>query len=424
MNTSRFALTIACGVGIAVPLIAQGQAAQKQVNILGNFTGNDEAAYKKVIAVFEAKHPDIKINYSGTQDFNTVLNVRVEAGDYPDLAAVPQPGVMKDLAKKGVLLPTPSSVLNLVNKNYSPAWKELGSGDDDKVYGVFHRVNMKGLVFYNKPAFEAAGFKVPKSWAGLQNLTRKMMSSTKIAPWCIGMESGGATGWVATDWLENIMLRTQPVKVYDNWISNKVKFDSPEVRNAWSIMDSIWGDPKAVYGGKKNIAITNFKTSSEGLFTATPQCWLQLQGSFATGFFQESVQAELNKNVGVFVLPMINTKLPNTLEVGGDQYVLFKGKERPEVLAFLEFLATGASAEPWAKNGGGLFPHKDQNLNAYSSSLSREFAKIILAAKSARFDASDSMPAAVNLAFWKGTIDYVTGKSVDQVLNDIDATYK
>jgi len=377
-----------------------------------------------VIAAFEAKNPDIKVTYTGTNDYNTLINVRVQAGDLPDLSATPQPGVMKDLAAKGAIIPLPQSVVSLIDKNYSAAWKELGSADDSKVYGVFHRVNVKGLAFYNKPAFEAAGFKVPKSWIELLNLTRRMQTTTKITPWCVGIESGGATGWPATDWLENIMLRTQPAKVYDQWIDNKVKFDSPQVRNAWSIMDSIWNDPKAVYGGKKSIAVTNFITASQGLFTSPQQCWLNLQGSFATAFFQDAIKAQLDKNVGVFVLPMIDTKLPTTLEVGGDQYVLFKGKDRPEVIKFLEFLATGASAEPWAKVGGGLFAHKDQNLNAYSTALDKEFVRIILSAKSARFDASDSMPSAVNQAFWKGTTDYTTGKSLDQVLKDIDAAYK
>ena len=400
--------------------LAQGT---KTVNILGAFGGGEAKTFQAVIDAFEAKNPGIKVNYSTSPDFNTILNVRVQSGDYPDIAALPQPGVVRDYAQQGVLAPVSAATLNLIQKNYSSAWAQLGKGSDGKVYGVFHRVNVKGLVFYNKPAFEAAGYKVPKTWVELNALTKEMEAS-KAAPWCVGMESGGATGWVATDWLENIMLRTQPTAVYDQWITGKVNFDSEQVRNAFKIVDGIWNNPKAVYGGRQAIAATSFLDSAKGLFSNPTQCWLHMQGSFATAFMQEAIQKNLDANVGVFVLPMINTKLPQTLEVGGDQFVMFKGKNRPEVQKFMSFLATGASADPWIKQGGGLFPHKDQNVDLYPTKLEGNFAKIILSAKAARFDASDAMPSAVNQAFWKGTTDWVTGTALDQVLKDIDAAYK
>jgi alpha-glucoside transport system substrate-binding protein len=400
--------------------LAQGG---KTVNVLGAFGGGEAKTFQAVIDAFEAKNPGIKVNYSTSPDFNTILNVRVQSGDYPDIAALPQPGVVRDYAEQGVLAPVSGATLNLIQKNYSRAWAQLGKGGDGKVYGVFHRVNVKGLVFYNKPAFEAAGYKIPKTWVELNALTKEMEAS-KAAPWCVGMESGGATGWVATDWLENIMLRTQPTAVYDQWITGKVNFDSEQVRNAFKIVDGIWNNPKAVYGGRQAIAATSFLDSAKGLFSNPTQCWLHMQGSFATAFMQEAIQKNLDANVGVFVLPMINTKLPQTLEVGGDQFVMFKGKNRPEVQKFMSFLATGASADPWIKQGGGLFPHKDQNVDLYPTKLEANFAKIILSAKAARFDASDAMPSAVNQAFWKGTTDWVTGTALDQVLKDIDAAYK
>ena len=396
----------------------------KTINILGAFGGAEATKFQAVIDVFEAKNPGVKVNYSTSADFNTVLNVRVQSGDYPDIAGIPQPGVVRDLASQGALVPVSAATSALIRKNFAPAWAELGKAADKKLYGVFHRVNVKGLVFYNKAAFSGAGYKVPKTWVELEALT-KSMESSKAAPWCIGMESGGATGWVATDWLENIMLRTQTTKIYDQWISGQVKFNSEPVKNAFKIVDSIWGNPKAVYGGRGSIAATSFLDSAKGLFTSPAQCWLHMQGSFATDFLQDAIKKNLDANVGVFVLPMINTKLPTTLEVGGDQWVMFKGKNRPEVQKFMSFLATGASADPWSKLGGGLFPHKDQNLDAYSTKLERSFTEIILSAKSARFDASDAMPSAVNQAFWKGTTDWVTGGgTLESVLNDIDAAYK
>lgn len=390
--------------------------------IMGPFRGEEEAAFQPVIDAFEAKNPGINVLYTGSAEFETLINVRVEAGDPPDIAAIPQPGLMRKLAEDGAIVPLWPEVISLVKQNYSPAWLDLGSYKGTP-YGVFHRVNAKGWIWYNKPAFEAAGFTVPTTWDELMALTKKMADTTDIAPWCIGIESGAATGWVGTDWLENIMLRTQPVEVYDNWVSHELLFDSPEVRNAWQIMEQIWMDPAMVYGGPPTIATTNFKDAAAWLFSTPPKCWLHMQGSFVTNFFPEAVRADLDNQVGVFMMPPIDPKLPTTLEVGGDQYVVFQGKDRPEVRKFIEFLATGASADPWIKQGGALFAHKDQNLDLYPTKIERAMAEAILTAEAARFDGSDSMASSGNIAFWKGVTDWVGGKPLDAVLKDIDAGF-
>jgi alpha-glucoside transport system substrate-binding protein len=247
------------------------------------------------------------------------------------------------------------------------------------------------------------------------------MAAAGTTPWCIGIESGAATGWVGTDWMENIMLRTQPVDKYDQWISHELMFDSPEVKGAWEIMDSIWSDDSLVYGGAPTIATTDFKIPPTWLFDDPPKCWLHMQGSFVTSFFPEDVQADLDNQVGVFMMPPIDASLPTTLEVGGDQYIVFN--DRPEVRKFMEFLATGASANPWVAQGGSLFPHQDQDLALYPTNIERTMAEAILTAEAARFDASDSMASAGNLAFWKGVTEYVGGKAIDDVLKEIDAAF-
>ncbi|MGC9398321.1 MAG: ABC transporter substrate-binding protein [Anaerolineae bacterium] len=419
-----FSLLIsACGGGATPEPEGDGEPAGPAedtgvVFIMGPFRGEEEAAFGTVIAAFEEQNPDIDIVYSGTSEFETLITVRAEAGDPPDIAAIPQPGLMKKFAAEGQIVPLWDEVLQLVDQNYAPAWKELGSYEGTP-YGVFHRVNAKGWIWYNKPEFEAAGFEIPETWDDLMALTEKMIAETDRAPWCIGIESGAATGWVGTDWLENIMLRTQPVDVYDDWISHDLKFQSDEVRNAWEIMDSIWMDEEQVYGGPATIATTDFKDAAAWLFAEPPNCWLHMQGSFVTNFFPTDVQENLDEKVGVFMMPPIDPELPRTLEVGGDQYVVFK--DRPEVRRFVEFLATGASAEPWAARGGALFPHQDHDTNVYPTAIEKRMAEAILEAEAARFDASDSMDSAVNLAFWKGVTDYVGGKPIDQVLADIDA---
>ena len=385
------------------------------VFVMGPTRGTDEERFVAVLADFMKENPTIKVAYAGTAEFETLINVKVEAGDPPDVAMVPQPGLMKKFAKDGKIVPLWPEAVSLIDKNL-PGWKDLGSYDG-KVYGVFHRVNGKGFVFYNKPAFEKAGYKVPNTWAELEKLTADM-AATGTPPWCVTMESGAATGWVGTDWMENIMLRTQPVEAYDKWISHDLKFNSPEVKNAWTVMDKIWNDPKLVYGGKKYIGTAIWQQAGTDLFAKPQKCQLVLQGSFYTAFFPADVQKDMDNQVGVFALPPIDPKLPKTLEVGGDQYVVFK--DRPEVRKFVEFLATGKSAAAWAKAGGAVFAHKDQDVSLYKSALDKSFANALINAQATRFDASDAMDSAGNVAFWKGVADYVGGKSIDDVLKQID----
>ncbi len=391
-----------------------------KVNVLGAFTQPAEiAGFEAIIKVFEEANPGIDVVYTGVNDFDTQIVVKVQAGDPPDIAGFPQPGGAARLAGDGQVVPLWPELLAKVEQNYAPYWKDLGTFNGTP-YGVFHRVNAKGFIWYNKPAFEAAGYKVPTTWEELKALTEAMKASG-IAPWCEGIESGAATGWKGTDWVENIMLRTQPAEVYDKWIAGEVKFSSPEVTNAFNVLGEIWLDPAAVYGGQQSIVLTNFSDAATFLFTDPPNCWLHMQGSFVTNFFQDEVKADLDNKVGLFIMPPIDPNVTPAAEVGGDVFVVLTGNDRPEVKKFMEFLASVEATGPWAELGGALFPHKGQDLSVYPTAIERQVVQAILDAQEARFDASDAMPAATNAAFWKGVTDWASGtRPLEGALQDID----
>ncbi len=390
------------------------------VFILGAFRGSEEDAFNAVIAAFEAKYPEINVIYSGTAEFETLINIRVEAGDAPDIAAFPQPGAVATLARAGNLVPLWDEALAMYDQNYQPAWKDLAS-IDGVPYGMFHRVNAKGWVWYNKPAWEAAGWAVPTSWDELMTLSQQMMDAGDVAPFCDSIGSGDATGWKGTDWVENIMLRTQTVNVYDQWVAGEIPFTDDSVKNAFELLGDVWMTDGMTYGGPAYIAATDFKDSAPGLFTDPAQCWMHFQGSFVTDFFPTDVQADLDNQVGVFKLPPIDGSLPFTMEVGGDQYVVFTGHERPEVKQFIEFLGTLDSVEPWATQGGALFPHLGQDFSWYPTQLEQTMAEAITTAQAARFDGSDNMTEARNKAFWAGVTDWVSGTSLDDALAEIES---
>jgi alpha-glucoside transport system substrate-binding protein len=389
------------------------------VQVFGAFRDQEALRFEEAMKPFTAQ-TGIEVVYEPSSEFETQIFVQVEAGNPPDVAALPQPGLMNNFAQRGSLIPLPQSVIGRIEGNYSAAWKDLGSFEG-KVYGVFHRVNAKSFVWYPKKAWNEKGYEIPETWDELTALMDRIVVDGGV-PWSVGIESGAATGWPATDWMEDIMLRTAGPEVYDKWVNHEIPFDDPAVVKAAETMMSIWGNDDYVLGGTTSIATTNFGDAVKPLYEDPPQAWLHRQGNFITGFMQEKVQANLEEEVGVFALPSIDPRWGTPVLGGGDQFVMFE--DRSEVVKFLEYLTTWDACKSWAKAGGALFPHQDQNFDEYGSSLEGDLARILVNAEVFRFDASDLMPAEVGAGtFWTGMADLVSGISIDEVLETIESSW-
>ena len=389
------------------------------VNIFGAFRDEEALRFEESFKPFEER-TGIDIQYEGSPEFEVQIFVLSEAGTPPDIAALPQPGLMHEFAERDFLVPLWPEIVEKIEGNYTSAWKDLGSYGGD-VYGVFHRVNAKSFVWYPKPEFEAAGYEIPETWDELIALCDQIVADGGV-PWSIGIESGAGTGWVATDWMEDIMLRTAGPEMYDQWVNHEIPFDHPSVVEAAETMADIWLDEDYVLGGTTTILTTYFGDAVKPLYENPPQAWLHRQGNFVTGFMQEDVQANLEKEVGVFALPEINPKYGTPVLGGGDQFVVFN--DTPEVRQFMEFLTTWESARNWATAGGALFPHQDQDFDDYGKPIERELAKILVNAEVFRFDASDLMPAEVGAGtFWTGMTDMVSGVPIDDVLQSIEDSW-
>lgn len=391
----------------------------KTVSVFGAFVDEEARRFEEAIKPFEER-TGIDVIYEGSKDFETLISVRVEGGNPPDIAGLPQPGLMKNFASQDKLVPMWDSLLRTVDTNYAPVWKDLGSYEGVP-YGVFHRVNAKSFVWYPKKAWAQAGYEVPTTWDEMIALMDKMVANGHT-PWSVGIESGGATGWVGTDWIEDIMLRTAGPGVYDQWVNHEIPFDAPAVREAFATLGEIWLNPKYVYGGTNTILTTSFSDAPRSMFDNPPKAWMHRQGNFVTGFLQDDIQANLTEEVGVFPLPAIDEEFGIPVLGGGDQFVVFN--DRPEVRQFMEFLATWESGELWAKAGGALFPYLNQDLAAYPNEIERSLAEALVNAKVFRFDASDLMPAQVGAgSFWTGIVDWVNGKPLNTVLSNIQKSW-
>ncbi len=393
------------------------------VSMAGPFTDADAVKFDESIVAFE-EATGIDIQYEGSKEFEASITIRVDGGDAPDIVDFPQPGLLSTMVAKGQVIDLNTVIDNdWMVKNYIQSWLDMGTmeGPDGPIMaGVWGRANGKSLVFYPKAEFDAAGYAVPETWDDLMVLTEQIAADGDT-PWCIGIESGAATGWALTDWIEDVMLRTTSLENYDKWVAGELPFNSPEVKKALSYITAIWFNDDYVYGGQASIPTTFFGDAPTPMFDSPPNCWMHRQGNFITSFFPEGKVA--GEDYDFFYLPPIDAQYGKPVLGAGDIYAMFN--DRPEVRAVIQYFSTADSVKGWVEAGGAISPHNDSELDWYADSVTRGVAEIILNADSFRFDASDLMPGAVGAGtFWKYMTDYVSG-SIDEVtaLQQIDDSW-
>jgi alpha-glucoside transport system substrate-binding protein len=393
------------------------------VTATGPFVDADAQKFDGTMADFESK-TGIDIQYQGSKEFEASIKAAMDAGTAPDLIDFPQPGLLATFVAQGKIVDVSQYLdVDALKANYNQSWLDMATikGPSGPIMaGVWERVNGKSLVWYPKKAWEEAGYAIPQTWDEMQTLMDQMVSDGST-PWCVGIESGAATGWPATDWMEEIMLRTTSLENYDKWVTGELKFSSPEVKHAAEVMTDIWQD-KYVYGGRASIVETSFGDAPLPMFDAAgPKCWMHKQGNFITSFFPEGTKP--GEDYGFFYFPGIDSAYGKPVLVAGDIWAATK--DRPEVMAVVEYFTKGEHLKPWMEQGGAIAPHKDANLSWYGDDIERGVAEIIQNATAVRFDGSDLMPGQVGAgSFWKEMTSYVSGAAdLDTALTNIDATW-
>jgi alpha-glucoside transport system substrate-binding protein len=397
-----------------------GEFKGKKVTMFGPFVDADEVKFNNAIKEFEDK-TGIDIAYEGSKEFEATISVRVNGGNAPDIADFPQPGLLKDFAKQGKVIDVKSFLTDeYLNKQYNKSWLDMATmpgKDGDIMGGVWARSSVKSLVWYNKKAFNEAGYQIPKTWDEMMKLTEQIAADGDPA-WTIGIESGAATGWPATDWVEDIMLRTTTPENYDKWISGELPFTDPIVKNAVKKMSDIWFNDDYVYGGRKSIVTTSFGDAVKPLFTNPPKAWLHRQAGFITSFFPQGLTQD---DFDWFPLPPIDEKYGQPALISGDIYAMFN--DRPEVRAVMQFFTTADSLKTWIQSGGVTPPMNGADSAWYPNDQERRMAEFLNTATTIRFDGSDLMPGSVGAGtFWKGMTDYVSGTvDLDKAMEEIQA---
>jgi alpha-glucoside transport system substrate-binding protein len=352
--------------------------------------------------------------------------IDAEAGSPPDVAVFPQPGLMRGMAAKGQVLPMSPEIVQWTKDNYAAgqSWVDLvtfpGTDGAANTFGFFYKVDVKSLVWYVPENFEDSGYAVPTTMEELKALTDQIVADGGT-PWCIGLGSGGATGWPATDWVEDMMLRTTTPENYDKWVSNELKFNDPVVVNAIDQFGAFAKNDAYVSGGAGSVASTDFRDSPKGLFASPPQCYMHRQASFIPSFFPEGTV--IGEDADFFYFPAFAEQdLGQPVLGAGTTMGLMKESEAGR--AFIEYLTTPIAHEVWMNQTGFLTPHKGVNTDLYGDPTLKKMGDILLNATTFRFDGSDLMPGGVGAGvFWTGMVDYVGGKSAQEVADSIQSTW-
>ncbi|MFF2320574.1 ABC transporter substrate-binding protein [Agrobacterium sp. NPDC058088] len=396
------------------------------LTIFGPWRGEDEALFQSVLAYF-ADATGVNVRYSSSENYEQQIVIDTQAGSPPNIAILPQPGLLADLAAKGFLVPLGDDTAKWVEENYGAgkSWVDLGSykgKDGNKAYFAFpFKADVKSLVWYVPENFEEAGYKVPESMEDLLKLTEQIVADGGT-PWCIGLGSGGATGWPATDWVEDLMLRTQPLDVYQKWTTNEVKFTDPAVVAAINEFGKFAKNEKYVSGGVAAVASTDFRDSPKGLFDIPPKCYLHHQASFVPSFFPAGTK--VGTDADFFYMPTYASKPELGKPVLGAGTLVTITKEAPAAKAFVQFLQTPIAHEVWMAQSSFLTPYKGVNVETYANEQMKRQGEILTTATTFGFDGSDLMPGKIGAgAFWTGMIDFVGGKSADQVASDIQKAW-
>jgi alpha-glucoside transport system substrate-binding protein len=382
-----------------------------EVSVVGSWSGAEQDSFLAMVAPWE-ECSGATVNYTGSRNLQQDLTTGIAGGNLPDLAGLPGPGLMKEWYDQGALKALDFVDFDAYAAQTPPGFADAGKGADGKLLGIFTKAAVKGLIWYNPANWTETE---PASWDAL-NEAAAAAATGETSPWCIGVESGGASGWPGTDWIEDIILRQSGPDVYDAWVAGEQKWSSPEIKSAWETFgDALDG----AVGGPTGIVNTPFQTAGNPLFDDPPGCLLHHQASFITDFFKNEAGATEDQ-YDFFVMPDINPDFAGAVTTAGDLFGMFN--DTPQAQSLLQYLLTADAQQIWVERGGFISMNKGVSIDAYPDEASRRSAEILQAAAAAKFDGSDLMPGEMNDAFFGAVVRFAQNQGeLDAILAELDS---
>jgi alpha-glucoside transport system substrate-binding protein len=357
------------------------------ITILSLWGGSEAEAFQQVLQGF-TEETGIRTQYETARDFVPVIRTRLAAGNPPMVAIIPRPGVMADLAREGSIVSLDDLGLDTsaIEENYSQAWLDLGTVDDE-LYGIAAKANSKSVVWYRPTTFQEMNLEPAENWDQLLEITNQIREQGDNAPWAVGAQDS----WTLTDWFENIYARTAGPERYDELFGGELEFTDDSVKEALNEMIRIINNEN-VPGNIQRALGTGFVDGIGQVFGTNPVAELYMEGGFVGGIALGEVNPDLEvgTDIDFFPFPTINEEHGDPLIGGGDLVAAFENNDG--VRQLMEYLASKEAGEIWAETGAIVSPNRAVDLNVYPNELARKEAEQVVNTEVFRFDGSDLLP--------------------------------
>jgi alpha-glucoside transport system substrate-binding protein len=407
-------LLAACGGG-GTTSVTQSTS----IDLLTTWGDGELDSFNAVIAPFKSQ-TGITFTIETTRDVNATLTTRLAGNNPPDIAILPNPGKMQQLAGQHHLIALDSFLdMNKVHSDYSKAWTDLGSFNGH-LYAIFYKAANKGTIWYSPKEFQSNGYQIPTTWDQLIALSDQIAGSGKF-PWAMGVESGSASGWPSADWIAQIYLNQSGPDMYDKWVAHTIPWTDPSIKSAFQMFGQIAGGKNYINGAPQSILATNFQPASYLPFDSPPKAYLYYLGDFTEGFITGQFKTFTpGTDFNFFPFPTINSQYQGAVTGGADLVTALKNTTAVQKL--VTYLETAGAQEIWVKRGGFTSPNKQVTLDAYPDAVAKASAQQLQGANIYRFGADDLMPAQVEDAFWQAMLTYIAHPDqLDSILSNMES---
>jgi alpha-glucoside transport system substrate-binding protein len=389
------------------------------IDALTQWSGEELDSFNAIISAFMQK-TNISVNVESTRDMNAVLTTRIKGNNPPDICEMPGISKFQELAAGGQLIQLDKFLdMNAIRKNYDQHWIDLASYNG-KLYGVLPKANSKGTIWYNPSQFKSVGGTIPQTWNDLLAISNKIAASGKY-PWAMGVESSASSGWPATDWVAEIYLNKYGPELYDQWVTHKIPWTHPTIKDSIQMFGQIVTGKHFINSAPQSILATNFQDASYQPFISPPQAYMYYLGDFTAGFISSQFKnLQPGKDFAFFPFPGITPQYQGSVTGGAD--IMAALKDNNGSRQFMAFLASAEAQEIWVKRGGSTSINKSVDLKSYPNDVARASARQLIEAKYFKVGAGDLMPAALQVAYWKGMLTYIGDPTqLDNVLNSLES---
>ncbi|WP_409495531.1 ABC transporter substrate-binding protein [Amycolatopsis sp. cmx-11-12] len=407
---------------MALSLVAGGCSAPADggtVVLLGPWTGDEANAFRQVLDAFTAD-TGIKHLYQGTRAVDQVLASDVQRGTPPDVAVLPNAGVLAKYQKSGDLLPLDDDLSAAVTRSFSPQWVALQKIGTQKLYAVAVKAELKSVIWYNPARLTGIH---PTTFEGLRTYSAGLTAAGGT-PWCVGMGAPPTSGWPGTDWIEDILLHSAGPEKYWQWASGSLKWTSPEVKQAWLDWGSLL-EPAAIRGGTAAALLTDFGDAGKPMFTDPPGCVLEHQPSFIMSRYQNFKRADGTTPRPGTDFDFLTFPGRDVSEVAADLAGMFQ--DTPQARKLIQYLASEKAQRIWPSipRASAFSANRELGLDVYTDQVSRKVADTITSAQALCFDASDLMPATMTGAFHRAVLEYLANRDrLNILLKQLDDVQK